>query len=176
MTKLVQAATKNYKVYLDNCCVSRPSDDQTQNRIQCETIAIMKILSYFYTGKWQWIISKILKTEINQNPDLKKRLSANALLNSVPQSVCVPFDEAEILRGEQIEALGFKEYDALHLACAESGKADIFLTTDDKITRKVKNVGSQLRIQVENPDTWLQEVIKNERIHDDRCSNLGTRF
>ena len=172
----MQAAAKNYRVYLDNCCVSRPSDDQTQDRIQCETTAIKRILSYFHAGKWQWIISKILRTEIDQNPSLKKRLSANALLNSVPQSVCIPFGEVEILRGEQIEVLGFKQYDASHLACAESGKADIFLTTDDQIIRKAKNVGLQLRIQVENPDTWLQEIIKNECIHDDRCSNFGTRF
>ncbi|CCI31850.1 hypothetical protein MICAI_2180007 [Microcystis sp. T1-4] len=34
--------------------------------------------------------------------------------------------------------LGFKFYDALHLAFAEAGGADIFLTTDDRLLRKAQ--------------------------------------
>ena len=32
---------KACKIYLDSCCVSRPYDDQTQNRINSETAAVM---------------------------------------------------------------------------------------------------------------------------------------
>ena len=64
---------------------------------------------------------------------------------------------SETFRGKQLEALGFKEYDALHIACAETGEADIFLTTDDAVIRRAKRLGSQLHVRVKNPDTWLQE-------------------
>ena len=42
---------KTYKIYLDSCCVSRPYDSQTQNRIKSETTAIMQIISRFWSGE-----------------------------------------------------------------------------------------------------------------------------
>lgn len=65
-------------------------------------------------------------------------------------------DEA---RGEYLEVLGFKHYDALHIACAESGNADILLTTDDRMLRLARRYQSHLRVRVENPYAWLQEII-----------------
>ena len=50
------------------------------------------------------------------------------------------------------------EFDTLHLACAESAGADVFLTTDDQLLRKVAAFADQLRIRVENRLTWLWEV------------------
>ena len=74
---------------------------------------------------------------------------------------------SETLRGKQLEALGFKEYDALHIACAESGKADVFFTADDAVIRRAKRLQSQLHVQVENPHTWLQEHIgTGDNYHD----------
>ena len=52
--------------------------------------------------------------------------------------------------------------DALHLACAESGSADVLLTTDDKLRNKARSVQTQLNIEVDNPLEWLQKVRKNE--------------
>jgi predicted nucleic acid-binding protein len=57
-----------------------------------------------------------------------------------------------------MKLLGFKQWDALHLACAESGQVDIFLTTDDKLLRLAHRVAAQLKVRVENPLTWLTEV------------------
>jgi len=51
---------------------------------------------------------------------------------------------------------------ALHLACAEDCKADIFLTTDDKLLRLARECFRQLKIKVDNPLTWLRGVIENE--------------
>ncbi|NCQ94607.1 MAG: type II toxin-antitoxin system VapC family toxin [Microcystis aeruginosa W11-06] len=36
--------------------------------------------------------------------------------------------------------LGFKFYDALHLAFAEAGGADVLLTTDDRLLRKAQQI------------------------------------
>ena len=57
-----------------------------------------------------------------------------------------------------LESLGFKHYDALHIACAESGGADVLLTTDDRMLRLAKRHSAQLQVRVENPYTWLQTI------------------
>ena len=40
-------------------------------------------------------------------------------------------------RAKQLQAAGYGPFDALHVACAEAGRADILLTTDDGFLRKV---------------------------------------
>lgn len=66
--------------------------------------------------------------------------------------------ELEIARAQQLESMGFHAFDALHLACAESGDADVFLTADDQLLRIARNVGVQLEVKVQNPLAWLREV------------------
>jgi predicted nucleic acid-binding protein len=63
-----------------------------------------------------------------------------------------------LVRALQLEALGFGAVDALHLACAESTKADVLLTTDDGLLRLAARFAGQLRVRVANPVTWLSEV------------------
>ena len=144
------------KIYLDTCCLNRLSDRQIQKRIRQETEAVNIMLSNFRTKRWHWISSSILQFEINQNPDLDQRVSLTILLQLRHQIVFVGGEE--ILRGEELEGLGFKKFDALHIACTESGNADIFLTTDDRMLRRAKRYRAQLRVRVENPYTWLQEI------------------
>lgn len=144
------------KIYLDTCCLNRLSDRQIQERIRQETEAVNVMLSNFRTKRWHWISSSILQFEINQNPDLDQRVSLTTLLQLRHQIVFVGGEE--ILRGEELEGLGFKELDALHIACAESGNADILLTTDDRMLRRAKRYRAQLRVRVENPYRWLQEI------------------
>ena len=143
------------KIYLDTCCLNRLSDRQIQERIRQETEAINIMLSNFRTKRWHWISSSILQFEINQNPDLDQRVSLTTLLQLGHQIVFVGGEE--ILRGEELEGLGFKKLDALHIACAESGNADILLTTDDRMLRRAKRYRAQLRVRVENPYTWLAD-------------------
>ncbi|MDE0016411.1 type II toxin-antitoxin system VapC family toxin [Candidatus Poribacteria bacterium] len=144
------------KIYLDTCCLNRLSDRQIQERIRQETEAVNIMLSNFRTKRWHWIASSILQFEINQNPDLDQRVSLTTLLQLGYQTIFVGGEE--ILRGEELEGLGFKELDALHIACAESGNADILLTTDDRMLRRAKRYRAQLRVRVENPYIWLQEI------------------
>ncbi len=72
----------------------------------------------------------------------------------------------ENARGQELETLGFKWFDALHLACAESSEVDVFLTTDNRLLRRANRIRVLLQVRVENPYIWLEEV-KNERIKDD---------
>ncbi len=63
---------------------------------------------------------------------------------------------SERYRGKQLVVLGFKPLDALHIACAESGNAEIFFTTDDKLLSRATRFNEKMNIRVENPHTWLQ--------------------
>ena len=145
--------------------MSRLFDNQTQKRIQQETQAIAAIIGFFATN-WQWVISGFLLVEINKNPNSNQRNAAKDLLNYARQTIYV--SEQEVLRATHLKSLGFKIEDALHLACAEQGNVDVFLTTDDKLIRKAKSirVRAELFVQVENPYKWLQEVLENERPSD----------
>ena len=161
----MQTTPENWKIYLDNCCLSSLFDDQTQNRIRVEAEAILQILAYFDTGQWQWITSEIVTLEINQNPNFRQRFQVRSLLNFAHHTVSP--GETEISRGEYLELLGIKHFDALHLACAETGNVDVFLTTDDRLLRTAKNLAYQMNVQVENPSTWLKEVMSRGSTNND---------
>lgn len=62
-----------------------------------------------------------------------------------------------ITRGKELEKFGFDAYDALHLACAGAGKADVFLTVDDGIISKIRSNAGIIKVGVMNPVTWFME-------------------
>ncbi len=156
----MQTDRKSLKIYLDTCCLSRSFDDQMQIRIYQETEFIRRILAQIRSGHWHWISSDALVDEVGQISDLDQRLQIEDLITDAHQTVSV--EASEILRCKQLETLGFKKLDALHLACAESGSVDVFLTTDDRLLKMAKRYNVQLRVRVENPYIWFQEIIRNE--------------
>lgn len=87
--------------------------------------------------------------------DLERLSRVREMLTDVSRWVQV--EEADIVRGEELEALGFSDFDALHLACAERGGAEIFLTTDDKLLRRAERHARQLRIHTVNPVNWISQ-------------------
>ena len=148
------------KIYLDTCCLSRLDDIATSVRIQREAEAVETILNYCSTGQWLWFGSEVLEFEVDNTPNLSQRFKVKLRLSHLYQTVRV--GSIENSRGLQLEILGFKWFDALHLACAESANVDVFLTTDDGILRRAKRFGSQLHVRVANPYEWLQEIIRDE--------------
>ncbi len=152
---------KNLKVYLDTCCLSRLFNDQTQVRIRQETDAVKTILARFFTKQWEWISSTVVLNEIRKTPNEILCVEMETLLGLTNRNI--DGGEKETIRATQLEVLGFKWLDALHIACAESGNADVLLTTDDRMLRRAKRFNLRLRVRVENPYTWLEEVVENER-------------
>jgi predicted nucleic acid-binding protein len=65
-----------------------------------------------------------------------------------------------VLRAEVIESLGFKDFDALHLASAEAADVSVFLTTDDRLLRRARRQQQHLAVSVLNPLNW---ITKDER-------------
>jgi hypothetical protein len=145
-------------IYFDACCLNRPFDDQSQDRIRLEAEAVLLILSHIQAGEWQWIGSDVLNLEIEQIPDLEKRARVTLLASNVQRTVT---NEPSIeKRGRELRILGFGTFDAQHLANAESGGAEIFLTTDDQLLHLAERIAGQLKTRVQNPLTWLKEVTK----------------
>lgn len=153
--------SQSWKIYLDTCCLDRLFDPQIQERIRQETGAVNTVLSHVDAGHWHWIASSVLEFEIVQNPDLEQRANLEDILRLAYETVLV--GTTEIARSDYLESLGFKRFDALHIACAESGGTDVLLTTDDKLLSRATRFRSRLHVRVENPYTWLQEVRANER-------------
>ena len=126
------------KIYLDVCCLNRPFDDQNQNRIRLESEAILLILSHIQSGEWQWISSEIVEDEIEQTPNLKRRERTHQLLSHA--QITHVLTEVDIERARTLQKNGVNGMDALHLACAESSRVDIFLTTDDKLIKRATQI------------------------------------
>ena len=144
------------RIYLDVCCLNRPFDDQQQDRIRLESEAVLLILAHLEAGKWEWLGSEVVDWEIEQTPDPERKTRVRLLSSYVHSSITL--GQAEVDRARQFESLGFRGFDALHLACAESGAADVFLTTDDKLLHLALRLADQLHIRVKNPLTWIGEV------------------
>lgn len=145
------------KIYLDTCCLNRPFDDQTQERIRLESEAVLAILSRIEKGEWDWVGSEVLMDEIEQTPDTQKLSRARLLSGFIKQKVEI--GEKEAKRAKDLKKEGLQAFDALHLACAESAKADVFLSTDDRLLRLTKRISKRLKIRVMNPLAWVEEMI-----------------
>lgn len=147
---------KAYKIYLDVCCLNRPLDDAQQERIRLEAEAVLLIYRRIRIGECQLISSEVIDIEIAQtrNPQRRKQLQIAVALayNRVKLS-----DDVK-KRAVQVSQMGFKPFDAAHIASAELGNADIFLTTDDRLLKKAAQYRKQLAIDVKNPASWLIEI------------------
>jgi hypothetical protein len=66
------------KIYLDNCCLNRPFDDQSNLRVRLEAEAVKAILLLCEQGQWQLVSSRIAAFEIANTPDEGRRKKAGA--------------------------------------------------------------------------------------------------
>ena len=146
------------KIYLDACCLNRPFDDQIQDRIRLESEAVLIILRRFESGAWEWVSSDVLDTEIEHAPDAEKKARVQLLAGFAHQRI--ELQESDLDRVEQLEKLGIKGFDALHIACAERSGCEVFLTTDDCLLSASTRNAKELRIQVLNPLDWMKKVMK----------------
>ncbi len=148
------------KIYLDVCCINRPFDDQSQDRIRLEAEAILLILQHFETKDWQWIKSVVVDYEIDQIPNEERRRRIKLLASNAHKIIKI--NDSIIKRGEEIKSIGFKTYDALHLSCAEKGQVNIFLSTDDKLLQLGNRYAQKLKVRINNPLVWIQEVMEHD--------------
>src|SRR3972149_5217344 len=54
-------------------------------------------------------------------------------------------------RARGLERVGFRGLDALHMASAEAGGAELLITTDDRMIRQAVRAGRDLRVRPVTP-------------------------
>jgi predicted nucleic acid-binding protein len=150
------AKGKTLRIYLDACAINRLTDDQNQMRIRLETDAMEVVFSHVQAGRVSWIASSILRAELRRNPIAQRREDALAML-AYATEVRVP-NSLVADRARALNALGYGEFDALHLAMAENSQVDLLLTTDDRFLRMARRGLGQPSIRVANPLDYAQEV------------------
>ena len=146
---------KKIKIYLDSCCFNRPFDELSQDRVRLESEAVLTILNKCEIGVWDIFRSDILEDEIYRITDLFKRQKILKLYTST--SIYIEIDDDIIRRAKELQKVNIKSFDALHLASAEFGGADVLLTTDKKFLNSA--LSSDTKIKISNPAIWLAEVL-----------------
>jgi predicted nucleic acid-binding protein len=145
------------RIYMDVCCLSRPFDDMSNDRIFLEAEAVLSIISRCEDGEWTLVTSWAVDYELSRLPDLDRLGQIQTLLGAATEKIKLT-KRAEQLAA-QFKKRGLKDFDSMHLALAEADGADVFLTTDDRLLKKVLKSGI-LKILVANPASWLLEVSK----------------
>ena len=145
------------KVYMDACCLCRPSDDRTQDRIRIESEAVLTILGRC-NEDWILVGSEAIDFELSAVMDQKKRTDAFVLASLAKEKIKT--DKRIIKRASELEKLGFKTMDAAHISCAERA-ADIMFTVDDDVLRVARIKRNQISIEIENPLRWLINVFQD---------------
>ena len=153
--------TQPYRIYADVCCLNRPLDDQQQSRVKLEAEAMLSILQKCEDRQWVLLSSDAIHFEIARNTNPSRREQLEATLSIAKEHI--PTTPEIEIHAQQLMQLGFKFYDALHLALAQSASVDIFLTTDDRLLKKAKQYPERVTIPVENPVIWLMPILQEDK-------------
>jgi hypothetical protein len=133
--------------------LNRPFDEPSQFRVRAESAAVLEILQGVAMGEYGMISSAILDWEVSKNPHPHKQFEIQKILSLattyIDQGVTIT------TRARALCALGFRSYDALHLASAEESAANCFLTTDDKLLKLAAKHSVDIKVPVMNPVQWI---------------------
>ena len=134
------------RIYLDNCCYNRPYDNQSQQRINDETESIFRAINQ----KENIIIgSDTLILEMAQIKDVDLQLDIVAMYSQTIKEEVSTSEEVEKIADSIMSESSIHKMDALHLASAIVGKAEVFLTVDDKLIKSCSKLN--LNMKVINP-------------------------
>ncbi len=138
------------------CCLKRPFDDQSQARIRLESEAVLALLDA-PPSKIEFLRTAALDLENEQNPMRQRAANVRLWLEGVP--AVHPPDDALADRVRELSSVGFKSFDALHVASAEILSADAFCTCDDKLVATARQHATQLKVRVTGPIDLAREVL-----------------
>ncbi len=139
-------------LYVDTSAYNRPFDDQSRPKVFLETQSVIIILQMIQAGVVQVVRSSVLDYENSRNPDPVRRQAMSRYLDlaSVKQDV----NEMICQRAVVLEQDGIKALDALHIASAEAANSEYFITCDQRLINRSK----ELTIKVVNPADFVLEV------------------
>lgn len=146
------------RVYFDACCLNRPFDDQSQARIRLETEATEQLLRAVEEGRLLWVASDALLYETRKCPEAERRTAVLTLCARATEHVAS--DEVTMQRAMALRSHGLRDLDALHLACAERGGAEVLVTTDDAFLSAARRPTPASSTRVVNPVVYALEVLQ----------------
>ena len=145
------------RVYFDMCCLKRPFDDQSQPRVHLESEAVLTLLGAG-PEKVEFVRGAALDLENDQNPLPQRAAKVRLWLQGLPLLDTTVTAVAD--RTQELVDLGFKGFDALHLASAEFVGAEVLCTCDDRLLATARRHGPILKIRVVNPLDLVHEVLQ----------------
>ena len=145
------------RIYMDVCCLNRPFDDLSQDRIYLEAEAVLSIISRCEKGIWTLMESGVIEYELSNISDEERLEQAQTLYSAASERIVLT-EKAEV-RAKYFQENGVKPFDSLHLALAEAHNVDVFLTTDDRLL----NAANRLNVEIKtaSPVIWLMEVMSD---------------
>jgi len=147
------------QIYFDSCCLNRPYDDLGDCVIRMESEAILSIVDRCETGDWSFFSSDALDDELLNMENYFKRERVLLLYRLAGKHITLNKDISS--RAIDLKLFGISSYDALHIASAELGGADIFLTTDYRLINAAKK--AKVNIPVMNPLIWFSELLYDRK-------------
>jgi len=139
---------------MDVCCLNRPFDDLSQDRVYLEAEAVLSILSHCRNGEWTLIASGAINYELSNASNTDKMKQVQTLYAIAGEWVKSSAQTEQ--RSTFFMQNGLKALDSLHLALAETNGVDVFLTTDDRLLKTLNRI--DLKVKATNPVLWLWEV------------------
>ena len=133
-------------IYLDNCAFNRPYDDQSFMRIKLETDAKLYIQDEIKAHHLALAWSYMLDFENAMNPFQEHRAQIQQW--KIYAETTIEEQENILIAANALLRLGLKKKDAIHLACANALTCHYFITTDDGVLKKRKDVDG---ITIVNP-------------------------
>lgn len=143
------------KIYLDSSALNCIFDDQAQPRIYLEASAMLIIFELIEQKQLRLVSSEVLDYELSHNPYHDRRSFVTAILAKAQSYQNI--ESATVKRGKQLETLGIKALDALHLSCAEALAANAFITCDDKLLKSMAP-----KIPVFAPPQFVVNLLQGE--------------
>jgi predicted nucleic acid-binding protein len=108
-------------------------------RIRLETEAKLVIQQKIRDGECELLWSSTLDFKNSRNP-FEEHMQAIREWRKLTVS-CVMADAEVVKLARETMALGIREYDALHVASAIAGNADVLVTTDDRLIKRMRQFG-----------------------------------
>ena len=137
------------RLYLDLCALKRPYDRKTSDLVVIEALSVARLIEAAENGLVEIVSSAILDAENSRNPDPVRRDGVAALMSKFESRIEV--DDEVAARARFVETLGFRPLDALHAACAESGRCDFLVTTDKGMLSTGQRIPQKIRVRIANP-------------------------
>jgi predicted nucleic acid-binding protein len=146
------------KLYLDLCVYNRPFDYQGQERVALETGAFIYLIEQIEKGRYALVCSEALVYENSKNPDNMRRERISSYFELAQEFIAL--EESDFERAKVLRTIGFADMDALHIASAEKGGIDFFITCDDSIVNLYKKNVHTVKVEVINLLEFVTKEVK----------------